>query len=113
MKRGAFVLVAFTAFVAVALWFFGPQWYRRQQQVSAEKTQILWAVRSYIAALEQKQLPVPAFVTLNQLIKDGYLEREEVAAWDTETKVPTVAHGLPPRRSVVRNDVSAVVSNRP
>src|SRR4051812_46479445 len=100
MKR---IVVSVAAVLALAglvvLYFVGPEHYRRHQQISADKARILPAMRDYISDLDQKQIPVPPYVTLDKLIKGGYLSREDVAGWDTKTKVPTVAHGLPSRRS--------------
>ena len=113
MKRGIIVAVAFLALAVVVVCFVGPERYRRNQQITADKARILWAMRAYIYDREQKQVPVPPHVTLEELIRGGYLSREDVAGWDPKTKVPTVAHGLSPRRSTVRNQVSVVISNSP
>ena len=111
MKSGIMVAAAFVTLAVVVVCLVGPEHYRRHQQITADKTRILWAMRSYIDDLEQKQLPVPPHVTLDELIVGGFLSREDVAGWDPKTKVPTTAHGLSPRRSTVRNQVSVVISN--
>jgi hypothetical protein len=113
MKRGIIVAAAFVGLAVAVVCFVGPEQYRRHQQITADKARILPAMRAYIDDLEQKQVPVPPHVTLNELIRGGFLREEDVTGWDTKTKVPTMAHGLSTRRSTVRNQVSVVISNSP
>ncbi|HWY76719.1 MAG TPA: hypothetical protein VN281_13940 [Verrucomicrobiae bacterium] len=75
-KHVVFVLVGLVAVVVAGLIYFSPSGSGR---VDASK--IIAAARVYTAELRSRGAPLPASVTLEELIGKGYLKRDDVSGF--------------------------------
>jgi len=75
-KHVVFILVGLAAVVVAGLIFFSPSGTGR-----VDPTKIITAARVYTGELRARGAPLPASVTLDELIGKGYLKREDVAGF--------------------------------